>query len=78
MSDKEANQSMAAEHQTVTFKCKFCGEVKPLKEMVRITRFFPLIVACADCEKKMDRTGTRDVPEVSNEEEKISEQLTCE
>ena len=37
----------------VTFKCKFCERSKPLDEMVVLTRFFPPIVACRDCEKKM-------------------------
>ncbi len=37
----------------VTFKCKCCGEVKPLDEMRVITRFFPPIMACLECEKKM-------------------------
>lgn len=37
----------------VTFKCKFCEKSKPLDEMVVLTRFFPPIVACRDCGKKM-------------------------
>ena len=37
----------------VTFKCKFCERSKPLDEMVVLSRFFPPIVACRDCEKKM-------------------------
>ncbi|MFC1941325.1 hypothetical protein ACFLWL_02840 [Chloroflexota bacterium] len=37
----------------VTFKCMVCEESKSLEELVVLTRFFPLIVACRDCEKKM-------------------------
>ncbi|MDO8687487.1 MAG: hypothetical protein Q7K41_02740 [Dehalococcoidales bacterium] len=37
----------------VTFKCKFCEESKPLNEMVVLTRYFPPMVACRACEKKM-------------------------
>ena len=37
----------------ITFKCKFCEKSKPLDEMKILTRFFPPIVACRDCEKKM-------------------------
>lgn len=37
----------------VTFKCKFCERSRPLDEMVVITRFFPQIMACRDCEKKL-------------------------
>jgi len=37
----------------ITFKCKFCERSIPLDEMVIITKFFPPVVACRDCEKKM-------------------------
>ncbi|MFC2024896.1 hypothetical protein ACFLTG_00570 [Chloroflexota bacterium] len=37
----------------VTFKCRVCEGSKPLEELVVLTRFFPPIVACRDCEKKM-------------------------
>jgi len=37
----------------VTFKCKFCEESKPLDDMVVLTRYFPPVIACRDCEKKM-------------------------
>ena len=37
----------------ITFKCKFCQISKPLEDMVVITRFFPPVVACRDCDKKM-------------------------
>ena len=37
----------------ITFRCRFCGSSKPLEEMGLLTRFFPPIVACRDCEKKM-------------------------
>jgi hypothetical protein len=45
-------QSEAKETKEITFKCKFCGQTKPLAEMRTLTRFFPLIVACRECEKK--------------------------
>ena len=37
----------------ITFKCRFCGRSKPLDAMRVLTRFFPLIVVCSDCERKM-------------------------
>jgi len=37
----------------ITFKCKFCGKDKPLDEMRTINRYFPPIVACLECEKKL-------------------------
>ncbi|MBI2830506.1 MAG: hypothetical protein HYX81_05030 [Chloroflexi bacterium] len=35
----------------VTFKCKFCGAEKPLTEMQVVTRYFPPVVLCKECEK---------------------------
>lgn len=35
----------------ITFNCKFCEQSKPLTEMVVLTRFFPPVVVCKDCEK---------------------------
>lgn len=37
----------------VTFKCRFCQELKPLSEMMVITRLFPPLVACRECEKQL-------------------------
>ena len=47
-------QSETNKTKGITFKCKFCGETKPFDEMRTLTRFFPPIVACRDCEKKME------------------------
>jgi hypothetical protein len=46
-------ESGAKKTKKITFRCRFCGRSKPLDEMGLLTRFFPLIVACRDCEKKM-------------------------
>jgi len=55
MAEKVASKSKSAPKETtgVTFKCNLCGESKPLQDMMILTRFFPRIVACRDCEKKM-------------------------
>ena len=37
----------------VTFKCRICEDSKPLAEMVVLTGFFPLVVVCRDCDKKV-------------------------
>ena len=37
----------------LTFRCKFCGEEKPLDEITTITRFFPILVACRECKRKI-------------------------
>ncbi|HEY83126.1 MAG TPA: hypothetical protein G4O01_07580 [Dehalococcoidia bacterium] len=43
----------AKETKEITFRCKYCGQNKPLSEMRRITRFFPVLIACRDCERKI-------------------------
>ncbi len=49
----EIEREEESKAKEITFKCKFCDRSKPLDEMVVITRFFPPIVACRDCAKKM-------------------------
>ena len=46
-------ESAAKETREITFKCRFCERSKPIDEMVVLTRFFPPIVVCRDCEKKI-------------------------
>lgn len=46
-------KSETEETKEITFKCRFCEKTKPLGKMRVITRFFPLIVVCSDCENKM-------------------------
>jgi hypothetical protein len=49
--NKEASE--AKKTKKITFRCRFCGRSKPLDKMELLTRFFPPIVACRDCERKM-------------------------
>ena len=54
MLEKEESKSRdTKETKEITFRCKYCGNMKPLDEMRILTRFFPPVVACSDCEKKM-------------------------
>jgi len=41
------------ETREITFKCKYCGKEKPLNDMRMITLFFPPLVACQECERRM-------------------------
>jgi len=50
---QEKEQSESDKTKEITFKCKYCGKDKPLDDMRMITRFFPPLVACRDCERKM-------------------------
>jgi transcription elongation factor Elf1 len=42
-----------SKEKEITFKCRFCEESKLLDEMVVLTRYFPPVIACRDCEKKL-------------------------
>jgi|WetSurMetagenome_2_1015567.scaffolds.fasta_scaffold604959_1 hypothetical protein len=35
--------------QAIVFTCKFCGETKPLSELVIIKNYFPQLSACNVC-----------------------------
>ncbi len=37
--------------QEIYFKCKFCGEKKPLSELVVMRQYFPPISVCSVCSK---------------------------
>ena len=37
----------------ITFKCKFCGNEKPLDEIRSLIRFFPPLIACLECERRI-------------------------
>ncbi len=50
---KEGKESETEGPREITFKCRFCGMSKLLEEMVVLARFFPPLVACRDCERKM-------------------------
>ncbi len=39
--------------KVTTFKCNYCEKVKPLEEMIVVTRYFPPVVICLECEKKI-------------------------
>ncbi len=52
MSAEKVKKATKEETKETTFHCNFCDAIKPLSEMTVLTRFFPLVVACADCSKK--------------------------
>jgi len=33
----------------ILFTCKFCGETKPLKDLIVIRHFYPQLSACKEC-----------------------------
>ncbi|MFC1971423.1 hypothetical protein ACFLV0_05830 [Chloroflexota bacterium] len=50
---KEAEKTKNAKLREISFKCQSCGQHKLSDEMRSIKRFFPVLVVCQECEKKM-------------------------
>jgi len=50
---KKKEPEAPSQPDVITFRCRACEESKPLDEMVLVTRFFPPIAVCRDCERKM-------------------------
>ena len=56
MAEKELKKEDKTKKQVpreITFRCQSCEKYNELEEMRVITRFFPLLVVCRDCEKEM-------------------------
>ena len=49
----KASAGVVKERSEVSFKCQSCGKMKKLTDMRVVTRFFPVMVVCADCERKI-------------------------
>jgi hypothetical protein len=52
MPEEEKAVTQAREKRD-TFTCRFCQLTKPLSEMAVVDRFFPAVVACRDCARKL-------------------------
>ena len=37
----------------LAFTCRFCQRLRPLQEMRMLTRFFPPLAACTECERRI-------------------------
>jgi hypothetical protein len=37
----------------ISFRCRRCGQDKPLSEMRSITRFLPVLIVCKDCAREL-------------------------
>ncbi len=58
--------------KVVMFKCKFCGEEKPLSELVVMRQYYPQIAACKPC--SIGTRNAEDVEEVVEVEETVAEE----
>jgi hypothetical protein len=48
---EESKNKKAIITKEVTFKCKFCGQTKPLGELVLLRQYFPQLSSCKECAK---------------------------
>ncbi len=46
-----AKTEKTAKGEETVFVCKFCGETKPLSELVVLRQYYPLISCCKKCAK---------------------------
>lgn len=52
MSDKSGKKPIQTEKpKRIMFKCQFCGENKPLLDLIMLRQYYPVISACKDCAK---------------------------
>ena len=61
-------ERIAENSPDVMFKCPFCGETKPLKELVVMRHYYPQVPACRDCARGTPKSSA--VEEVPPAEEK--------
>jgi uncharacterized OB-fold protein len=49
----EPSEKPDKEAKEITFKCKYCGKVKPLGQIKITDRYFPPAAICSECERKL-------------------------
>ncbi len=60
MSEKNENLVVTTgQNKEILFTCKFCGESKPLSDLVVMRQYYPQLTACKSC-----AIGTRNVDTV--------------
>jgi len=49
----EEKKTSGSKGNKITFKCNNCKKTKPISDMVVVTRYFPAVVICKECEKEL-------------------------
>lgn len=49
----EESKAKKKRPREIKFRCRLCGKDKPLKEMMSITRFRPVLIVCQDCAREI-------------------------
>jgi hypothetical protein len=47
----EKKTAQAEQPKEITFKCQFCGEIKPLADLIIMRQYYPVMSACKECAK---------------------------
>ncbi len=50
---KEENKTKKQKPREIKFKCQRCQKEVPLKDMVSVTRFRPVLIVCRNCADEM-------------------------
>jgi hypothetical protein len=50
---KEPGKTKKEGYGEITFRCRYCGKDRKLEDMRVITRFFPPMEVCRECEKEI-------------------------
>jgi transcription elongation factor Elf1 len=61
--EKALKADTEKEGEEITFTCKFCGESKPIGEMILQTRFFPVLASCRECDRILQSLKTEELIE---------------
>jgi hypothetical protein len=75
--EKSIKTSPEKETGEIMFTCKFCGNSKPLDEMILETRFFPILVSCRECDRTLQSLKIEE-PAAVIEAEDNSEEVDAE
>jgi transcription elongation factor Elf1 len=52
MSEKSEKKTAQTEQpKPIMFKCQFCGESKPLADLMIMRQYYPIISSCKECAK---------------------------
>lgn len=47
------DKTMEPAPREINFRCPLCQQLRPIETMKTVTRFFPLLVVCQECEKEL-------------------------
>jgi hypothetical protein len=47
----EKKTAQTEQPKSIMFKCQFCGENKPLADLLMMRQYYPILAACKECAK---------------------------